>query len=460
MARVQDAVYAVAYSQDGTRFASGGADSTVIVWGCDGQGRLKYTHASSIQALAYNPVTQQLASCSESDLGLWSPEVRSVPKVPLLSRPLCVAWAPDGQVLAVGCEDGSVSLRDKAGTERATVARSAPVWALAFAPEGDAAEAALLAIGSWDGLLSFYQVRGSPPGSDGWPVSGVARADAVSISSMLALPLPTARPPRSQTDGSPAASKSVELGCNPCCLAFTRDNQSLVVGGTDSKLHMYTRAGVFLSTLATKASWVWSCATRPGKSRAEVHVAAGCEDGSVCCDVVSIATVDGLYKVRAASYSGHARSPRHQQILRVAQRRGPRRHNHERRAALPQDLYAHRENMTDLVIRSLSGPQRVRIRCRDCIQNLAVFDSLAAVKVTAGVVVYEGTRADGGGLQYRVRNRVPLASACEHMLLASRHIILFDQRKVRCYDFEGSRCARAGLREAAHAAGRHGRGRS
>lgn len=29
---VQDAVYAVAYSFDGKRFASGGADKTVIIW--------------------------------------------------------------------------------------------------------------------------------------------------------------------------------------------------------------------------------------------------------------------------------------------------------------------------------------------------------------------------------------------------------------------------------------------
>jgi intraflagellar transport protein 122 len=129
------------------------------VWSSGGQGLLKYSHATSIQAVAYNPVTQQLASVSEADLGLWSPEIRSVPKLPLTSRPLSLAWAPDGQCLAVGCEDGTVSLRDKAGTHRAQIVRDAPIWALAFAPRGDQGEQPVVTVGSWDGTLSFHKVR-------------------------------------------------------------------------------------------------------------------------------------------------------------------------------------------------------------------------------------------------------------------------------------------------------------
>jgi hypothetical protein len=44
------------------------------------EGILKYTHNDSIQCLAYNPVTQQLASGTAGDLGLWSPEQKSVTK--------------------------------------------------------------------------------------------------------------------------------------------------------------------------------------------------------------------------------------------------------------------------------------------------------------------------------------------------------------------------------------------
>lgn len=66
------AVYCLAYSRDGQRWASGSADGTVIVWTSEGSGLLKYNHSSSkVQCLSFNPVLQSLASCSDTDFGLW-----------------------------------------------------------------------------------------------------------------------------------------------------------------------------------------------------------------------------------------------------------------------------------------------------------------------------------------------------------------------------------------------------
>ncbi|TWW56863.1 Intraflagellar transport protein 122 -like protein WD repeat-containing protein 10 [Takifugu flavidus] len=62
-------VYCVDYAKDGKQFASGSADKSVIIWTSKLQGILRYTHNDSIQSLAYNPVTQQLASCTCSDFG-------------------------------------------------------------------------------------------------------------------------------------------------------------------------------------------------------------------------------------------------------------------------------------------------------------------------------------------------------------------------------------------------------
>jgi intraflagellar transport protein 122 len=156
---LQDAIYCIAYATDGSRFASGGADKTVIIWSSAGQGLLKYTHTSTIQALAYNPVTQHLASASETDFGIWSPEAKSVPKKQVTACSRCLAWTHDGQLLALGLEDGKVLLRDKAGEQRAEFAHgNMPVWSLAFAPPASSAQDQHLAVGSWDGTLSFYEV--------------------------------------------------------------------------------------------------------------------------------------------------------------------------------------------------------------------------------------------------------------------------------------------------------------
>ena len=41
---------------------------------------VKYNHNDSVQVLAYNPLSQQLASGTASDFGLWSPELKHVAK--------------------------------------------------------------------------------------------------------------------------------------------------------------------------------------------------------------------------------------------------------------------------------------------------------------------------------------------------------------------------------------------
>lgn len=143
------------------------------------EGILKYTHNDSVQCLAYNPVTQQLASGTASDFGLWSPEQKAVAKhkaraqpwhmratvtlrllawpagavacpfdvdaraactpatpAQVPSRVVCMAWTADGMLLALGHYDGAVSVRDKAGGEKHKFTASAsPVWSLAWSPQ-------------------------------------------------------------------------------------------------------------------------------------------------------------------------------------------------------------------------------------------------------------------------------------------------------------------------------------
>ncbi|CAK9007044.1 Intraflagellar transport protein 122 homolog [Durusdinium trenchii] len=115
-----------------SKFASGGADKQVIIWTHKAEGILKYNHNESIQCLAYNPVTQQLASGTASDLGLWSPEQKSVSKRKALggvrgevggavkcgkvnSKILAMSWTNDGLHIALGLFSGHISIRDKFG---------------------------------------------------------------------------------------------------------------------------------------------------------------------------------------------------------------------------------------------------------------------------------------------------------------------------------------------------------
>ena len=161
----KDTLYAVAYSRDGKRFASGGADKTIIIWTSKAEGILKYSHNDSIQCLAYNSVTQQLASGTASDFGLWSPEQKSVAKHKVQSRVLCMSWTNDGTILTLGHFDGHVSLRDKSGVEKHVIERSAPIWSLQWNPSREEAHD-LLAVACWDQTLAFYDIGAAQHGKD------------------------------------------------------------------------------------------------------------------------------------------------------------------------------------------------------------------------------------------------------------------------------------------------------
>jgi len=249
----KDSIYCVSFSRDGKRMATGGADKTIIIWTSKAEGILKYSHNDAIQSLAYNPVTQQLASATASDFGLWSPEQKSVAKHKVTSKVLSLAWTNDGQFLALGQFDGNVSIRDKSGGEKVLIERFAPVWSMCWNPSRDEAYD-VLAVGSWDGTLSFYQLSGIQVGKD------------------------------------------KELGFDPCSITYFSNGEYICIAGTDNKAILATKEGQKLTTICERESWIWSVQPRPKQN----YVAVGCEDGSIAMYQLVFSTVHGLYQDRYA----------------------------------------------------------------------------------------------------------------------------------------------------------------
>ncbi|CAE7635991.1 ift122, partial [Symbiodinium microadriaticum] len=155
-----------------------GADKIVVIWKSTGQGLLKYNHTAAIQCVKYSPTTLQLASCSEVDFGMWTPEQKQVVKEKVHSKILCAAWSSDGSIMAIGMVNGWISIRNAASVELHHIERRAPIWCLQFVP-GSAAPAPpqtkagggsssptgggttqdsdLLVVGCWDKTLSLYR---------------------------------------------------------------------------------------------------------------------------------------------------------------------------------------------------------------------------------------------------------------------------------------------------------------
>eukprot|EP00636_Phaeomonas_parva_P000367 CAMPEP_0118862124 /NCGR_PEP_ID=MMETSP1163-20130328/7438_1 /TAXON_ID=124430 /ORGANISM="Phaeomonas parva, Strain CCMP2877" /LENGTH=918 /DNA_ID=CAMNT_0006795999 /DNA_START=52 /DNA_END=2805 /DNA_ORIENTATION=- len=254
----KDTVYTVDCSADGRRFASGGADDTVIIW-MDGtfQGELKYKHQDAIQQVKYNPVTNQLLSCTGSDFGLWHPDQKSVDKDRVESKILSADWTPSGLHFALGLFNGKVQIRDKDGAERLTIERSAPVWTLAWSPARDDRE--ILAVGCWNQTLSFYKLNGLQH-----------------------------------------YNKDRRLGFDPNALSWFDKGENLVVGGSDHKATLCTKEGVRLCTIAEEEDWIWSVAARPAGRQGDAAVVLGTNDGTIAFYQLSFDAVHGIFGDRYA----------------------------------------------------------------------------------------------------------------------------------------------------------------
>ncbi|XP_074860903.1 intraflagellar transport protein 122 homolog isoform X1 [Carettochelys insculpta] len=253
----KDTVYCVAYAKDGKRFASGSADKSVIIWTSKLEGILKYTHNDSIQCVSYNPVTHQLASCSSSDFGLWSPEQKSVSKHKSSSKITCCSWTNDGQYLALGMFNGIVSIRNKNGEEKVKIERPggslSPVWSICWNPSRDEHND-ILAVADWGQRLSFFQLSGKQIGKDR------------------------------------------VLNFDPCCVSYFSKGEYILMGGSDKQVSLYTKDGVRLGMIGDQSSWVWTCKVKPDSN----YVAVGCQDGTISFYQLIFSTVHGLYKDRYA----------------------------------------------------------------------------------------------------------------------------------------------------------------
>lgn len=199
------------------------------------------------------------------DFTFWSSEQKAVQKYKVSSRINCCAWTNDGQYLALGMANGTVSIRNKvfkrsvskisasfkchtniyveinvfvfllqAGDEKGKIERpggsNSPIYGIALDPIS-AGNTDILCIADWSQTISFYTLGGQSVGK-----------------------------------GQRA------LGFDPLVLNYFPDGEFITVAGCNKAVQLFTKDGIRLGMLGEQhESWIWTTAIHPyGSSMVQI----------------------------------------------------------------------------------------------------------------------------------------------------------------------------------------------
>jgi WD40 repeat protein/serine/threonine protein kinase len=138
------AVRAAVFSPDGHRVLTGSDDGTARIWDADARTELRrLAHPALVWRAVFSPDgSQVLTGCWDNTARLWDARTgdlrRALPGQEKDGRVLAVAFSPDGQWVAAGSDDRTAQVWEvSTGTPRPRpLAHSGEIVALAFAPDG------------------------------------------------------------------------------------------------------------------------------------------------------------------------------------------------------------------------------------------------------------------------------------------------------------------------------------
>lgn len=168
------AVNSLAFSQDGHLLASGSADKTVRLWEVSDPsqaaqlGAALSAHTEAVNTVAFSPDQKTLASGSDDEnIILWDLTDPNQPEQ--IASPLdwhsdfvvSVNFSPDGKLLYSASRDRYFAFWNLENLENPYVDDSAnigPAEQIAFSSDGN-----FLASGSWEGAISLWELKYTPP---------------------------------------------------------------------------------------------------------------------------------------------------------------------------------------------------------------------------------------------------------------------------------------------------------
>ncbi|XP_063837824.1 intraflagellar transport protein 122 homolog [Ostrinia nubilalis] len=364
-------VHTICFSPDGTQLVVGAGEKVMVYDPRDGSlVQLLQAHKGPVHAVAYCSDGKKFASGSaDKNVIIWTSKMEGVLKYSHGDAIQCLAYNPVTMHLAsCAISDFAFWSADVKAVQKFRL--SGRITSCSWSPNGQH-----LAIGLASGSVSIRDKVGDE-------IQRILRESAVwavaFTKSMLMI-----------ADWSDVISfydmqgqvvfKERNIGI--AALSMTPLGSLVLVGGVGGWA-VLTSEGV--SIITTQQEWVWAVAPSPSLNT----MAVACQDGTLWCYQVVFSTVHGLYRER----------------------------------------YAYRENMTDVIIQHLTTGSKVRIKCHDRVQKIAIYKHRLAVQLPERVVVYE--QGDVDGMLYRVKEKLSQKIDCSLLVATSDALLLCQDTKL------------------------------
>ncbi|XP_052752603.1 intraflagellar transport protein 122 homolog [Galleria mellonella] len=364
-------VHTTCFSPDGTQLVVGAGEKVMVYDPRDGAlVQLLQAHKGAVHAVAYCGDGKKFASGSaDKNVIIWTSKMEGVLKYSHSEAIQCLAYNPVTMHLAsCALTDFAFWSADVKAVQKYRV--SGRITSCAWSSNGQH-----LAIGLASGAVSIRDRLGD----ETQRITRDAAVWAVAFSKSTLL----------VTDWNDTLSfynvqgqqihKERNIGL--AALSISLLGALVLVGGVGGWA-VLTAEGVPI--LNTPQEWVWSIIPSPTFNT----MAVACQDGTLWCYQVVFSTVHGLYRER----------------------------------------YAYRENMTDVIVQHLTTGNKVRIKCHDRVQKIAIYKHRLAVQLPERVVVYE--QGDVEGMLYRVKEKLSQKTECSLLVATSDALLLCQDTKL------------------------------
>ncbi|XP_008412275.1 intraflagellar transport protein 122 homolog isoform X1 [Poecilia reticulata] len=390
---VRDRVYDLAFKPDGSQIIMAAGQRVLVCDAKDGTiiQPLK-GHSDTVYCVAYARDGKRFASGSaDKSIIIWTSKLEGILRYTHNDAIQCVAYNPITHQLA-SCSSGDFGLWSPEQKSVNKTKVSSRITCCGWTNDGQ-----YLALGMMNGVVSIRNKNGEEkvkierPGGSLSPIWSIAWNPSRDEHDTLAVADWGQKLSFYQLSGKQVnVLKERTLNYDPCCISYFSKGEYIVMGGSDKQVSLYTKDGVRLGTIGEHKAWVWTCRVKPDSN----YVVCGCQDGTIYCYQLNFTTVHGLYK----------------------------------------DLYAYRDNMTNVIVQDLITEQNLRIKCHELVKKIAIYRNRLAIQLPEKINICTD---DLSTMEYRITDKICKKFECNLLVVCSQHVILCQEKRLQCLSFAG-----------------------